>query len=52
MKAEVTEKTNKQLADIKKARQANGQSDWATHHVLAPLVDKLHKKECKNESIN
>lgn len=49
MKAEVTKKTNEQLADIRKARKKEGRPDWASQHVLAPLVEKLHKKECKDD---
>lgn len=47
MKAEVTEKTNKQLEDIRNARKSAGRSDWASQYVLAELVDKQHKKECR-----
>tara|TARA_R110002012_G_scaffold67037_2_gene174955 strand:+ start:2063 stop:2212 length:150 start_codon:yes stop_codon:yes gene_type:complete len=49
MKTEVTKKTSEQLEDIRKARKDAGRSDWASHHVLAPLVEKLHKKECGND---
>jgi hypothetical protein len=49
MKTEAMEKTVKQLKDIREARKAAGRSDWASQYVLAPLVDKIHKKECSND---
>lgn len=48
MKAEVTEETNRQLKEIREARKKAGRSDWASQHVLAPIVNRLHKKECLN----
>lgn len=47
MKAEVTKKTNEQLKEITQARKDAERSDWASHHILAALVEKQHKKECK-----
>lgn len=47
MKADVTEETKKQLKEITATRKNLGRSDWASHHILAPLIAKLHKKECK-----
>ena len=47
MKAEVTDKTHKQLKAITKKRKELGKSDWASHHILAPIVDRLYKKECE-----
>lgn len=49
MKAEVTKETRTQLQEIRESRKKKGRSDWASQHVLAPIVDKLHKKECRSD---
>jgi hypothetical protein len=47
MKTAVKQTTLDKIKAISKARKAAGKSDWSSEHILEPLINKLHEKECK-----
>jgi|GEM_PF-3735188 len=47
MKTEVNDDTFQKIKEIREARKKQGRADWNSKHILAELVNKLHKKECK-----
>lgn len=49
MKTAVKLATLDKIRDISAKRKKEGRSDWSSEHILSPLVDKQHKKECNDE---
>jgi len=48
MKTEVKQITLDKLKAITAKRKNDGRSDWASQHILEPLVNTLYKKEFKS----
>ena len=46
-KTAVKQSTLDKIKDISKKRKDEGKPDWSSEHILEPVIDALHKKECK-----
>lgn len=51
MKTAVKKSTLDKIKEISKARKEAGKPGWSSEHILEPLINSLHKKECNNEII-
>lgn len=47
MKTAVKQETLNKIKEISTKRKELGKSDWSSEHILGPLIDKQHKKECE-----
>lgn len=49
MKTAVKPNTLDKIKAISAKRKELGKPDWSSEHILEPLIDKQHKKECGND---
>lgn len=46
MKTAVKQSTLDKIKEISTQRKSEGKSDWSSEHILEPVINALHKKEC------